>query len=99
MEALPNGIPVCCAVAPENSGMGSAIGSLPTMKASLAETTYRAKWSVVVEPPREILPSAVNIDNNEREIRMVQKSLTLPNGVALPVVMTVEARKIFAEED
>jgi hypothetical protein len=38
-------------------------------------------------------------DNNQREIRMVQKSLQLPNGAFLPVVVTVEARTIFTEED
>ena len=38
-------------------------------------------------------------DNSEREIRMVQKSLQLPNGVFLPVVITVEARRIFNEEE
>ena len=38
-------------------------------------------------------------DNNSREIRMVQKSLTLPNSAALPVVITVEARRMFTEED
>ncbi len=38
-------------------------------------------------------------DNNEREIRMVQKSLQLPNGAFLPVVITVEARRIFPEDD
>ena len=38
-------------------------------------------------------------DNNQREIRMAQKSLTLPNNVALPVVITVEARKLFTEDD
>ncbi len=37
-------------------------------------------------------------DDNEREIRMVQKSLQLPNGAFLPVVITVEARKIFSED-
>jgi len=42
---------------------------------------------------------SVVFDNNQREIRMVQKSLTLPNNVALPVVITVEARKMFSEED
>jgi len=42
---------------------------------------------------------SIVFDNNEKEIRMLQKSLTLPNGVALPVVITVEARKIFTEED
>ena len=38
-------------------------------------------------------------DNNQKEIRMVQKSLELPNGAFLPVVVTVEARRIFTEED
>jgi len=37
-------------------------------------------------------------DNDERELRMVQKSLELPNGAFLPVVITVEARRIFAED-
>src|SRR5215475_13704300 len=38
-------------------------------------------------------------DNNQREIRMVQKSLQLPSGAFLPVVIVVEAKKIFSEED
>ena len=39
-------------------------------------------------------------DNNSREIRMVQKSLQLPNNAFLPVVITVEARRIsFEAED
>jgi hypothetical protein len=38
-------------------------------------------------------------DNNEREFRMVQKSLQLPNGAFLPVVITVEARKINVEDE
>ena len=38
-------------------------------------------------------------DNNQREIRMVQKSLQLPNSAFLPVVITVQARKIFSEDD
>ena len=37
---------------------------------------------------------SVVIDDDNREIRMVQKSLTLPNGAVLPVVITVDARKI-----
>jgi hypothetical protein len=32
-------------------------------------------------------------DDNSRQVRMVQKSLTLPNGTELPVVITVEAGK------
>jgi hypothetical protein len=42
---------------------------------------------------------SIVFDNNEREIRMVQKSLTLPNGTNLPVIITVEARRTFYEED
>ena len=41
----------------------------------------------------------VVFDNNEREIRMVQKSLQLPNAAFLPVVITVAARRIFVEDD
>ena len=36
-------------------------------------------------------------DDNNREIRMVQKSLTLPNGITLPVIATVDAVKISPE--
>ena len=39
------------------------------------------------------------VDNNEREIRMVQKSLTLPNNVVLPAIITVEARRMFTDEE
>ena len=42
---------------------------------------------------------SIVFDNNQREIRMVQESLTLPNSAALPVVITVEARKMFTDED
>lgn len=33
-------------------------------------------------------------DDDNREIRMVQQSLTLPDGTTLPVILTVEARRI-----
>jgi len=42
---------------------------------------------------------SIVFDNNEREIRMVQKSLQLPNGAFIPVVITVEARKIFLDDE
>ena len=32
-------------------------------------------------------------DGNSKEVRMVQKSLTLPDGTQLPVVITLEGRK------
>jgi len=41
---------------------------------------------------------SIVFDNDEREIRMVQKSLQLPNGAFLPVVITVEARRVFTED-
>jgi len=40
---------------------------------------------------------SIVFDNNSREIRMVQKSLHLPNNAFLPVVITVEARRISFE--
>jgi len=41
---------------------------------------------------------SIVFDNNEREIRMAQKSLQLPNGAFLPVVIIVEARRIFTDD-
>jgi hypothetical protein len=35
----------------------------------------------------------VVFDENSKQVRMVQKSLTLPNGIELPVVATVEGKK------
>lgn len=34
-------------------------------------------------------------DENSTEIRMLQQSLTLPNGTAVPVVVTVQGKKMF----
>ena len=42
---------------------------------------------------------SIVFDDSQREIRMVQKSLQLPNGVVLPVVITVEGKKISTEDD
>lgn len=36
---------------------------------------------------------SIVFDENSKQIRMVQKSLTLPDGTQLPVVVTVEGRK------
>jgi hypothetical protein len=40
---------------------------------------------------------SIVFDNNSREIRMVQKSLQLPNSAFLPVVIAAEARRISFE--
>jgi hypothetical protein len=37
---------------------------------------------------------SIVVDDDNHEIRMVQKSLTLPNGDVWPVIATVDARKI-----
>jgi hypothetical protein len=37
---------------------------------------------------------ALVFDDKSREVRMVQKSLTLPDGTQLPVVVTVEGHKL-----
>jgi hypothetical protein len=42
---------------------------------------------------------SIVLDDNQREVRMVQKSLTLPNNVVLPAIITVEARRMFTDED
>jgi hypothetical protein len=42
---------------------------------------------------------SIVFDGNQREIRMVQKSLQLPDGSFLPVVITVDGKKIFAEDE
>ena len=42
---------------------------------------------------------SVVFDDNEREIRMVQKSLQLPSGAFVPVVISVEAKRVHTQED
>jgi hypothetical protein len=37
--------------------------------------------------------------NNQRELQMVQSSLTLPNGANVPVVVTANAKKTFTEQE
>src|SRR5215472_109538 len=49
------------------------------------------------QPVRTSVLSIV-LDDDKKEIRMVQKSLRLPNESVLPVVITVEARRIVAED-
>jgi hypothetical protein len=45
---------------------------------------------------RTSVASLVFVDNM-REIRMVQQSLTLPGGVTLPVVITLEGKRLFPQ--
>lgn len=36
--------------------------------------------------------------NNQQELRMVQKSLTVPNSGTVPAVITVDAKRTFSED-
>lgn len=38
-------------------------------------------------------------DDNQKQLRGVQKSLTLPNGAMVPVVLTLESRRMFTDQD
>lgn len=42
---------------------------------------------------------AIVFDLNETEVRMVQESLTLPDGTTLPVVITLHGRKMFPSNE
>ncbi len=42
---------------------------------------------------------AIVFDDNMKELRLLQKSLTLPDGISLPVVITAEAKKMFPSEE
>jgi hypothetical protein len=37
--------------------------------------------------------TTITFDNNSKEFRMVQKSLTLPDGTVVPVIITLEGKK------
>jgi len=71
-----------------------------------ADETFTAKWVVnpdctamatvrFYEAGQLVRISVVTavFDDNSKEVRMVQKSLTLPDGTELPVVVTAEGRK------
>lgn len=42
---------------------------------------------------------SILMDDDNQEIRMVQQSLTLPDGSTLPVILTVEARRISRNDE
>jgi hypothetical protein len=42
---------------------------------------------------------SIIFDDNMKEVRAVQKSLTLPNGTTLPAVITVEAKRMFPNDE
>jgi len=71
-----------------------------------AEETVTGNWTVsskctgtfnanIYESGQLVRISVASIvfDDESKEVRMVQKSLTLPGGTELPVIITLEARK------
>ena len=47
---------------------------------------------------RRVVLSVV-FDDDSRQLRMVQQSLTLPDGTSIPVVVTLEGRKLSGDEN
>lgn len=73
---------------------------------SYADETFTGKWTANPDCTGSISASfyqagqlvrtivdTVVFDQNSKEFRMVQKSLTLPDGTQLPVVITAEGKK------
>jgi hypothetical protein len=71
-----------------------------------ADETLTGKWTVdadctgtatanIYQSGQLVRISVLSIvfDENSKQVRMVQKSLTLPDGTQLPVVITAEGRK------
>ena len=54
-----------------------------TLEVNLYESGQLARTSV----------TTIVFDDNSKEFRMVQKSLALPNGTEVPVIITLEGRK------
>jgi hypothetical protein len=59
----------------------------PSLAANIYESGVLVRISVL---------AVVFVDNSSK-IRAVQESLTLPDGTAIPVVITFEADKLFRE--
>lgn len=79
-----------------------------TIGGGYADETLTGSWTVnpdctgtdtlnAYESGQLVRTSVLTIvfDDFAREVRMVQKSLTLPNGVQVPVVLTLEGKKQF----
>jgi hypothetical protein len=75
-----------------NETLSGTLSVNPDCTGSLTVNFYEAGQLV-----RTSVLSTISVDN-QRELRMVQSSLTLPNGVSVPVVVTVNAKKVFVED-
>lgn len=105
---LPTGaVPVAAVgvVTVDNQGVGSGKESR-SVGGDFADETLTAAWTVnsdctgtlnanIYENGELVRISVTRIafDSNSKEFRMVQKSLTLPGGMEIPVIITLEGKK------
>jgi hypothetical protein len=101
------GVPVAAAGRFTADGDGNITGvEARSVGGGYADETLTGNWTVnpdctstltakIYESGSLVRISVVSLafDDNSKEARMVQQSLTLPDGTVLPVVITLEARK------
>jgi uncharacterized protein YcfJ len=105
---LPTGaVPVAAVARATADNDGNLTGTESrSVGGGYADETVAGNWTVnsdctgtltvnIYESGQLVRISVVTMvfDDNSKEARMVQKSLTLPDGQQLPVVITLEARK------
>jgi len=107
---LPTGaVPAAAVVSASVDKDGNATGTGGrNVGGGYADETFIGSWTVnpdctgnmtinIYESGQLVRTSALSMvfDEFAREARMVQQSLTLPNGVQVPVVLTLEGKKQF----
>lgn len=105
---LPSGpVPAAAVIGGTADAEGNIKGTeARNIGGSYADETFNGIWTVNPDCTGEITASfyeggqlvrvvvdTIVFDQNSKEVRMVQKSLTLPDGTQLPVVLTCEGRK------
>ena len=105
---LPTGaVPAAAVVSASVDKDGNATGTEGrNVGGGYADETLAGSWTVnpdctgsltvnFYESGQLVRTSVLTIvfDDNSKQVRMVQKSLTLPDGTQVPVVITVEGRK------
>jgi hypothetical protein len=105
---LPTGpVPIAAVLRAEVEVDGTFAGTeARSVGGGYADETLTGKWTVNPDCTGTVIASffedgqlvrtsalAVIFDENSKQFRMVQKSLTLPDGTQLPVVITAEGKK------
>ena len=105
---LPTGqVPVAAVIRATADTEGNLTGTeARSVGGDYADETLRGSWAVNADctgtgtfnfylAGQLVRVSAVTVvfDENSKQLRMIQKSLTLPDGTQLPVVVTVEGKK------